>query len=415
MAVEFCGSQVRLSRVSDSGAIAQMGEALKVLPRATHSTPIFDSLRLLCDFSRMGPGDQSSNAKLPAWFVVGPKHLWETTRPRSYAIAEDFEGIVDAMCVWPEAVLTLDSKGVLGIEGSLAARTKIIAALDRPGPVAAVAPEGSVVFAPRTSRQEFFDRFATCLEHIRAGDAYQIVLSVSAVAPCAPPAPPWRALLDESPSTYSFWGSFEDTTVLGRSPELYVGLSESQLTLSPLAGTRSSRPIHKDRTLLQSHKEVAEHVMLVDLARNDANRCCEPGSVATTRFMEEVQFGAVIHLESTICGRFTSGGDAWDALSCVSPLGTVTGAPKYSVCRILHALESPERRFYSGVVGLVDEQELKSALIIRSATVVDNTIRVRAGAGLVADSVAAQEWDEIRMKLESSVNIFGGTLNWEGG
>ena len=188
--------------------------------------------------------------------------------------------------------------------------------------------------------------------------------------------------------------------VVGSSPEALVTVEDRQCTVHPIAGTRQrGRDAQEDRALaldlLADHKERAEHVMLVDLARNDLGRVCEPGSVDVTEFMEIERYSHVMHIVSSVVGRLNDDSTALDALRATFPAGTLSGAPKVRAMEIIDELEPDRRGLYGGVVGYVDFRgNLDMAIAIRTAVIQDGVAHVQAGAGIVADSDPESEAQE---------------------
>ena len=253
-----------------------------------------------------------------------------------------------------------------------------------------------------------FERGVRALkERIRAGDIFQGVLSDRFEAPCA--AGPWRlfsALRRSSPaSPYLFLYKDGERAFLGASPERLVQVKDGLARNYPIAGTRprgETPALDKkfERQLLQSPKERAEHLMLVDLARNDLGRVCRPGSVKVTQLMRLRRFSHVMHLVSEVEGRLERGKSPWDALAASFPAGTVSGAPKVRAMELLAGLEPKPRGFYAGAFFQRDlTGNVDSCIAIRSLELYKGRARLQAGAGIVADSRPAAEYQEVLNKL----------------
>ncbi len=230
-------------------------------------------------------------------------------------------------------------------------------------------------------------------EYIRAGDVIQTVISMPFV--CTPPPDLWalyRAQRFINPSPYLYFLSLDDMTLVGSSPETMVRLENGVATLRPIAGTRPrGRNEQEDRSLanelLADEKERAEHLMLVDLGRNDLGRVAEVGTVQVTDLMIVERYSHVMHLVSNICCDLKSDYDAWDLLRATFPAGTLSGAPKIRAMEIIAELEKKSRGPYGGAVGYISfHGNMDMAITIRTASIEDELLTVQAGAGIVADS-----------------------------
>ena len=237
-------------------------------------------------------------------------------------------------------------------------------------------------------------------EHIRAGDAFQIVLSqraerrtdVSALAL-------YRALRRVNPSPYLFLLDLDGLALVGSSPETLVKCEDGRASLNPIAGTTHPGDGDGER-LLSSEKDRAEHVMLVDLGRNDLSRVCEPGSVEVARYLEPERFSHVTHLVSEVTGTLRPGITPYDLLRACFPAGTVSGAPKVRAMQLVSELEGHRRGPYAGAVGYVlPGGAMDTCIAIRTIVLHDGVARLQAGAGIVADSDPAAEHDECLSKL----------------
>lgn len=258
----------------------------------------------------------------------------------------------------------------------------------------------------RTHRQDYLAAVDTAREHIRAGDAFQIVLSQRFEVDCPASAlDVYRVLRATNPSPYMYLLRLPTGwDIVGSSPEALVTVTAGQALMHPIAGTRPrGADPEADQALaeelLADSKERAEHLMLVDLGRNDLGRVCAAGSVEVTEFMAVERYSHVMHLVSTVVGRLADGRDAFDALAATFPAGTLSGAPKPSAMAIIDELEPVRRGLYGGVVGYFDfAGGLDAAIAIRTALLRDGTAWVQAGAGVVADSDPAREDRECRDK-----------------
>jgi anthranilate synthase component I len=237
-------------------------------------------------------------------------------------------------------------------------------------------------------------------EHIRAGDAFQVVLSQRAERPTSASALElYRALRRVNPSPYLFLLELGDLALVGSSPETLVKCEDGRASLNPIAGTTHPGEGDAER-LLASGKDRAEHVMLVDLGRNDLSRVCEPGTVEVARFLEPERFSHVTHLVSEVTGRLRDGTSPYELLRACFPAGTVSGAPKVRAMQIVSELEGYRRGPYAGAVGYVlPDGTMDTCIAIRTIVLGDGIARLQAGAGIVADSDPAAEHQECLNKL----------------
>ncbi len=244
-----------------------------------------------------------------------------------------------------------------------------------------------------------------CKQYIYDGDAFQIVISQRLSLPYdAHPLDLYRALRTLNPSPYMYYLNMGDFQIAGSSPEILVRLENGEVTLRPIAGTRR-RGVdeHEDQRLaedlLSDPKELAEHLMLIDLGRNDVGRVSKIGSVCVTDKMAIEKYSHVMHIVSNVTGQITDDLDAIDVLGATFPAGTLSGAPKIRAMEIIEELEPDKRGIYSGAVGYIGwNGNMDTAIAIRTALIKDGTVHIQAGAGIVADSVPALEWEETMNK-----------------
>jgi anthranilate synthase component 1 len=258
------------------------------------------------------------------------------------------------------------------------------------------------------SESDFLAAVGRCKEYILAGDVMQVQISQRSSRPFAAPALSlYRSLRGVNPSPYMFYFDFGDHHVVGASPEILVRLSGGTVTLRPIAGTRprGSTPEQdaaRAEELLADPKERAEHVMLIDLGRNDVGRVAKAGSVRVTDRMVIERYSHVMHIVSNVEGRAADGLDAVDVLKATFPAGTVTGAPKVRAMQIIDELEPVKRGVYSGAVGYLGfNGDMDVAIGIRTAVVKDGKLHVQAAAGIVADSDPRSEWEETKHKARA--------------
>ena len=254
----------------------------------------------------------------------------------------------------------------------------------------------------------FLDAVGRCKEYILAGDVMQVQISQRSSRPFhAAPLSLYRSLRSINPSPYMFHFDFGDHHVVGASPEILVRLSGDTITLRPIAGTRPrgatpEQDAARAEELLADPKERAEHVMLIDLGRNDVGRVARPGSVRVTDRMVVERYSHVMHIVSNVEGRIGEGRDALDVLRAAFPAGTVTGAPKVRAMQIIDEIEPVARGVYSGAVGYLGfNGDMDLAIGIRTAVLKDGQLHVQAAAGIVADSEPRSEWEETKHKARA--------------
>jgi len=245
-------------------------------------------------------------------------------------------------------------------------------------------------------------------EYVRAGDCFQVVLSHEMSAALQVPSlDVYRALRTINPSPYMFHVDFGERQLLGASPEVLVRVEDKEALVRPIAGTRArGRTRQEDdrriADLLGDEKERAEHVMLVDLGRNDLGRVCAYDSVETGDFMRVEKYSHVIHLVSDVRGTLRDDADCFDALRACFPAGTVSGAPKVRAMEIIEELEGRQRGVYAGAVGYFSfDGSMDTCIAIRTALVERGRIRMGVGAGIVLDSEPAREWEETQEKVHA--------------
>ncbi|MFD5794200.1 anthranilate synthase component I family protein [Streptomyces diastatochromogenes] len=322
----------------------------------------------------------------------------------------------------PDLVLTLFREVVHydGATGTVALRTAhsedfppadpgtVAAAVARLRSVPGAVPEAPVPHAVHDSTDEetFLGNVARCLGHIRVGDIYQIQIGhrIDVTTDLAP-LDVYRRLRHRNPSPHMYLVPRGGATLIGASPEVLFATRGDRIVMRPIAGTtpRSGDPAvdgPRIEALRASEKERAEHVMLVDLCRNDIGRVSRPGTLAVERLMTVETYSHVFHLVSSVEGRLAPGEDTWSALRATFPAGTVTGAPKIRAMEIIEELESEPRRMYAGAVGLVDVRGWsRLALCIRTVAHDGTTYSTQACAGIVADSDPHAEWRETLHKM----------------
>lgn len=245
-------------------------------------------------------------------------------------------------------------------------------------------------------------------EYIVEGDVMQVVLSQRMVKKFQLPAISlYRVLRSINPSPYMFFYHFDDYFIVGASPEILVRLENNTVTVRPIAGTRprgENSQLDKDleKDLLNDPKEIAEHIQLMDLGRNDIGRVSKPGSVEVTDKMTIERYSHVMHIVSNVEGSIQENLSPMDVLKATFPAGTVSGAPKVRAMEIINELESTKRGVYAGAVGYIGyDGTLDVAIAIRTGVIKSGKLFVQAGAGVVADSIAKNEWDETNNKAKA--------------
>jgi len=242
-------------------------------------------------------------------------------------------------------------------------------------------------------------------QYILDGDCMQVVLSQRLSIPfAARPLDLYRALRGLNPSPYMYFMDLEDFHIVGSSPEILVRLEDDEVTVRPIAGTRrrgysGEEDKALEAELLADPKELAEHLMLIDLGRNDVGRVAQVGSVKLTEKMNVERYSHVMHIVSNVTGQLNNGMSAMDVLRATFPAGTVSGAPKIRAMEIINELEPVKRGVYSGAVGYLSwNGNMDTAIAIRTAVIKDDHLHIQAGAGVVADSVPELEWKETMNK-----------------
>lgn len=272
-------------------------------------------------------------------------------------------------------------------------------------------PQFKLCPQPNITREAFEDAVRKTVEYICAGDCIQVVLSQRFSQPItAPPLSLYRALRTINPSPYMFYLQFDDTTLIGASPEVLATVEDGKALTRPIAGTRprGKTPDEDARLaqeLLADPKERTEHIMLVDLGRNDIGRVSMYGTVQTTELMVIERYSHVMHIVSEVQGQLRPDADAFDVLRACFPAGTVSGAPKVRAMEIIDELEPTLRGPYAGAVGYFSyTNEMDACITIRTIFVKDGIAHVQAGAGIVADSIPEREYEECLNKARAALS-----------
>jgi anthranilate synthase component 1 len=348
--------------------------------------------------SRIVDFEEAEACGLPVVGYLGYDHAarLEPTVP----LPDDGPGLPESRFVVAETLVRFDHG--LGMAEVLCGDPEAVAALlegPQPSPdPGARSRAGSTRRLP--SRHEYERAVVRAKEHIRAGDAFQIVLSQRAERPTSASALElYRSLRRVNPSPYLFLLELDGLALVGSSPETLVKTESRRASLNPIAGTTRPGEGDADR-LLSSEKDRAEHVMLVDLGRNDLSRVCLPGTVRLARFLEPERFSHVTHLVSEVVGELAPDVSHFDLLRACFPAGTVSGAPKVRAMQLISELERYRRGPYAGaVLYALPGEALDACIAIRTVVLHDGVALLQAGAGIVADSDPVAEHDECLRKL----------------
>jgi anthranilate synthase component 1 len=326
-------------------------------------------------------------------------------RPGLFVI---FDGVTDEMTL---ASPVYPRPGVGAADAYAAAQARLDAlarALEAPVPALAAPPAAGGEVTSNMDEAEFLTMVETAQNYIRAGDAFQIVLSQRFQRPfAAPPFALYRSLRRINPAPFLFYLDFDGFSAVGSSPEILVRLRAGTVTIRPLAGTRrrgadAQEDAALEAELLADPKERAEHLMLLDLGRNDVGRVAELGSVRVVESFAIERFSHVMHISSTVEGRLKPELDALDALIAGFPAGTLSGAPKVRAMQIIEELEPSRRGLYAGCIGyFAANGTMDTCIALRTALVKDGTMYVQAGVGVVADSDPAAELQESHQKARA--------------
>lgn len=381
-------------------------DALEALQSSWHSAPV--------DFPL-----SSGLVGFVSWGAVNLLERLPEPKPADYEIPLLAFNQFSQLIVMDHLSAELLMVGVVFVDGAdiarsyeqvLAEMAEIEAALRNPTPALISEPSWpEPEFEKRTEEAEFLAQVEKAKEHVRLGDVFQVVLSqrfdqkvtVDAIEV-------YRALRALNPSPYMYLTRWQDDsgdfTIVGSSPEALVKVTGGKAIMHPIAGSRprgmdTSTDMRLAEELLADAKEQSEHLMLVDLARNDLLKVCEPASLQVTEFMQIHRFSHIMHLVSTVEGDLREDQGPVSALRATFPAGTLSGAPKPRALEIIHDLEPSYRGLFGGVVGYFDFQGNSDlAIAIRTAFIRDGVARIQAGAGIVLDSVPESEYAETRAK-----------------
>jgi len=398
-----------------AGSVVELGSPGGPVERRSTSDPmqvVRDVLRGYRPLTMPGlPRFAGGAVGYVAYDMVRTFERLPATLPDDLGVPEALLLVTDTLLVFDNVAQTIKAltHARVGAEGAAAAWEQAVGRLDEllgrlRGPLPARPPRRRPAsWAPRANLQpvEYRRRVERAQEYIRAGDVIQVVLAQRFEIPlAAAPFDVYRMLRTVNPSPYMFFLALGDLALAGASPEVMARVEDGVLTVRPIAGTRprgesEDRDAALEQELRTDPKERAEHVMLVDLGRNDVGRVCIPGTVEVTeRFVVE-RYSHVMHLVSNVRGRLRPGMDCFDAFRATFPAGTLTGAPKIRAMEIIEELEPVRRGVYGGAVGYFGfSGAMDTAIAIRSVLMRGDRAWVQAGAGIVADSDPAAEHQE---------------------
>lgn len=378
------------------------------LPRFFGGAVGFICYECVNDFEHLPVPKAGSNVRMRSVFLKADRliifdNLRHTVK---IIISKSIDGSKSADVLYEDAISELDS---------LSARMRAKA------PDHDFNSHAPVEFSSNLSRSDFIAMVEKAKGYIYDGDIIQVVLSQKFTADCSiPPLQIYRALRFLNPSPYTFFLKVGEYTLAGSSPEVMVRLTGSKVELRPIAGTRR-RGIseQEDRRLadelLADEKEKAEHVMLVDLGRNDIGRIAESGSVQVTDYMVIERYSHVMHMVSHVEGMLRKDFDAYDVIKATFPAGTLSGAPKIRAMEIINELEPSPRGAYGGALGYISYSgNMDLAITIRTIECLEGKISIQAGAGIVFDSIAEKEFDETchkAMGMKKAINMAAGGLD----
>ena len=334
----------------------------------------------------------------------------ELSTPDVLLLLSDQLAVVDNVSGKLTLIVYADPREPRAYEGGLQKLDNLVRALGKPVQI----PEETIAELSQPQSEFSADAYAEVVErakrYIQDGDVMQVVPSQRMSVPfAASPLSLYRALRSLNPSPYMFYFSFGDFHVVGASPEILVRLEGETVTVRPIAGTRPRGKTREEdeklaRELLTDPKERAEHVMLIDLGRNDVGRVAQVGTVKVTEHMAIERYSHVMHIVSNVEGKLKPGYDALSVFKATFPAGTVTGAPKVRAMEIIDELEPSKRGVYSGAVGYLSfNGDMDLAIAIRTAIIKAGKLYVQSGGGVVADSVPMNEWQETQNKAKAII------------
>ena len=406
-------------RTSSAGQFSSIGDdplgALRALVAECKIDPIPEGLppTLACLVGYFSYESYALVEKLPRPAenaIAAPDMLF--VRPSVIVV---FDRLADALWVvapvWPNTSMDAASQVDTAAEAIETTLARISGPLPKQAPVTAMLPDvGNIRLRPTLADGAYREMVLTAKDHIVAGDIFQVVLAQRFTAEfCLPPFALYRALRRINPSPFLYFLDLPSMAIVGSSPEILVRVRDGEITIRPIAGTRprgatAIEDAQNRDSLLADPKELAEHLMLLDLGRNDVGRAAAPGSVKVTDSFTIEFYSHVMHIVSNVVGQLSDKQDALDALFAGFPAGTVSGAPKVRAAEIIAALEPETRGAYAGGIGyFAPDGNMDSCIVLRTGIVKDGTLHVTAGAGIVADSDPDYEQRECEAKASALI------------
>lgn len=390
------------------------GDQTTRIKHPDRGTPL-DSIKSIMDCFRLdAPGDQprllGGAVGYVSYDMVRFFEKVEKNKPDNLKLPLALFYLIDTLLVFDHVQRRLTLMGLAESDEEVEVTNKLVEIENLlKEPLKLAKPDRSKPAIPAKSnytKSDFCDAVREVQEHIRSGDVYQTVISQRFSGDTtADPFMIYRALRMLNPSPYMFYLDFEDHKLIGSSPEALVRLEDGLATVRPIAGTRPrGKNDEEDQALaaelIADEKERAEHVMLVDLGRNDLGRCCEIGSVKVTDFMVNERYSHVMHLTTNVTGKLKPEMDQFDLFQAAFPAGTVTGAPKIRSMQLIEQIEPEQRGPYAGAAGFFSlSGDMDWCITIRTIIMQGSKYHLQAGAGIVADSVPETEFEETRSKL----------------
>ena len=350
----------------------------------------------------------------------------ELDAPDILLLASDEVAIFDNLSGTIMLVVHVDAAEAKALEKAEARLDELEALLAKPTPVLPpmnLKADGlsEEAFVSSFGKQDYMAAVDKIKDYVLAGDVMQVVPSQRLSAPfTAEPINLYRALRRLNPSPYMYFLDLDGIHIVGSSPEVLARLEDGQVTVRPIAGTRRRGQTEEEdqaleREMLADSKEIAEHLMLIDLGRNDVGRISQTGTVEVTEKMVVERYSHVMHITSNVVGTVNEGMGALEVLKATLPAGTLSGAPKIRAMEIIDELEPVKRGIYGGAVGYIGwSGNMDTAIAIRTAVIKDGQLHVQAGAGIVADSVPESEWEETMNKARAIMRAAAMVCNASG-
>jgi anthranilate synthase component 1 len=350
----------------------------------------------------------------------------ELDAPDILLLASDEVAIFDNLSGTIMLVVHVDAAEAKALEKAEARLDELEALLAKPTPVLPpmnLKADGlsEEAFVSSFGKQDYMAAVDKIKDYVLAGDVMQVVPSQRLSAPfTAEPINLYRALRRLNPSPYMYFLDLDGFHIVGSSPEVLARLEDGQVTVRPIAGTRRRGQTEEEdqaleREMLADPKEIAEHLMLIDLGRNDVGRISQTGTVEVTEKMVVERYSHVMHITSNVVGTVNEGMGALEVLKATLPAGTLSGAPKIRAMEIIDELEPVKRGIYGGAVGYIGwSGNMDTAIAIRTAVIKDGQLHVQAGAGIVADSVPESEWEETMNKARAIMRAAAMVCNTSG-